>query len=1499
MREWKKLLSLNLALCMILSLLPLGVWAAEEDEIIEPAVEEIIEPMADYGDEPDGGDPTPAIVASGICGANLTWVLDEDGTLTISGEGKMYDYESLTQPWYTYRSEILKVVIEDGVTSIGNDAFSWFGELIDIVLPKSVTAIGWCAFENCNSLKRVTVPGTVTDIGLWIFKGCKSLSEVKLEEGLVHLGTGIFEDCSSLKTVFWPSSLEKIDDDAFKNCGLVNLTIPDGVISISSEAFRNCTNLTLVTIGSGIKTIDSMAFAECTALETVIIDNFKSKVEVADDAFLGSTEIIFKENENDEGFPYTWEIGMNATATLYADGLLKIEGNGELTNFDEEGLEVPWSEYQDLIQTVSVADGITVLPSNIFYGCENLKNVTIGSGIVEIGYRAFYRCSSLESVNIDNYKIKVKLGSSAFPANAVVTYKELTGDVVLYTWEVGAYDETDATATLYGDGLLTIEGKGDVSNNPWSDYAEIITKVVIEKNITSLPNRSFSSSEALTYVDLGGVTTIENDTFMQCTALETVIGLENVIEVYDRAFRNCSALKCDFVGEEVEYIGYYAFAGSGIKSIDITGDDLLIDNNAFVDCENLKSVRIDGDVWEVGSKAFANCPNLTSVYWNAEVREDFYDTSNLFLNSGKNTDGMTVTFGPDVTEIPAYMFYTSSSYAGQEPKIVSVAAEGEIERIGAFAFYRCADLATVELGDSLQYIEDGAFNSCSALTAIDLPMGMQEIGAKTFFRSGLTEIGLGSEVAFIGENAFGECADGFLIRGFADSYAQEYAEANNIPFALFTNIGSLQLHDNHGHEDYIESLSGLIGDIVNLGRYSKAAQARYFAFASSANLVAWNTKADGSGTDYSTHDEITMEEAADLFGRWETMQFTIDDQSYPVDRKISGDGWSYDGADTLLLDGYDGGGIELPRGFYVKTYGDVVICDDHNGIVGTEDLHIEVVEGTLTIEVDMGDAIRSDDIELIAGGDVSLRTGDVTCIYANKVYITGAGTVEVQSEHIAVNYHKRFDVSKAYRIYTSADGEPAEWYQGENYIRLEADICTVALHANGGTWEDQDHAQKTFPVAKGETFELYEHGTRITRDGYILDGWTDLEDNVEYGPYDSIEAGDVTLYAQWIEEALVMDGVSYDIHTAHSGTGWSYTPATSKNAATLTITDGYTGGAVSCTETLTVQVNTSVILVGKTNLPAIKVYGDLKLNVAEGHTVSIYGGSGESAISSRGEVSINNYGDLSIYGGAGGLGVDTWTNLYSDGAMSIVGGLHSPAVDGLAIENCAGTITLVAGANANHAFDSWADAEGLAMKFYVGANASNAIRDDLYSAKYVRVQPKTIIVTLDANGGSFNSMALNTMEVAQDEDNSIILPEADRPVMYGYRFDGWNTKPDGSGLTYVEGETYMAEANVDTVVLYAQWIEKKCMISAVEEVDANTLNVTVCCKLGSIVTDLFIAVYDADGRMIGIKQAVDQVLAEKGTVYTVDFAGEAAEVKAFVSNDAGVPYDKAEETTIQ
>lgn len=182
---------------------------------------------------------------SGFFGESLTWTLDSSGTLTISGEGAMQDCPNRSSPFFDNQI-IQKVIISEGVTSIGTGAFSFCTGLKSVRIADSVTSIGEFAFEFCEELTDITIPDGVICIGAGAFEGCSSLTGITLPTGITSINDSTFSRCAALTSIAIPAGVISIGDSAFRFCtGLTDITIPKSVERIGGDAFSDCENLTI------------------------------------------------------------------------------------------------------------------------------------------------------------------------------------------------------------------------------------------------------------------------------------------------------------------------------------------------------------------------------------------------------------------------------------------------------------------------------------------------------------------------------------------------------------------------------------------------------------------------------------------------------------------------------------------------------------------------------------------------------------------------------------------------------------------------------------------------------------------------------------------------------------------------------------------------------------------------------------------------------------------------------------------------------------------------------------------------------------------------------------------------------------------------------------------------------------------------------------------------------------------------------------------------------
>ncbi|MGN0606413.1 MAG: leucine-rich repeat protein [Oscillospiraceae bacterium] len=419
---------------------------------------------------------------SGSCGENCTYTFDSaTGTLTISGSGDMYNYDndSNKAPWYDYCLHIKSVIIENGVTSIGEWSFYNCSNLTEITIPDSVTSIGSNAFEHCSSLTEITIPDSVTSIGGGAFYDCSSLTEITIPDSVASIGNCAFNACSSLTNIIVddnnknyisidgilfnkdksllmkypegkkdtyyiiPNSVDSIGNWSFYNCSLTEITIPDSVTSIESSAFYNCSGLTSITIPDSVTSIGSGAFECCANLKSITIPDSVTSIEY-----------------------YTFRNCSSLTS-------------------------------------ITIPDSVTSIGSSAFANCSSLTEITIPDSVTSIGQSAFSNCSSLTNIIVaDNNKNYISIDGILFNKDKSLLMKYPEGKKDTY--------------------YIIPNNVTSIGSFAFYDCSSL-TEITIPDSVTSIGSYAFSSCSGLTSITIpDGVTSIENYAFYGCKNLTDV-----------------------------------------------------------------------------------------------------------------------------------------------------------------------------------------------------------------------------------------------------------------------------------------------------------------------------------------------------------------------------------------------------------------------------------------------------------------------------------------------------------------------------------------------------------------------------------------------------------------------------------------------------------------------------------------------------------------------------------------------------------------------------------------------------------------------------------------------------------------------------------------------------------------------------------------------------------------------------------------------------------------
>jgi len=374
---------------------------------------------------------TSALAQGGTTGP-LTWEIN-NGTLTISGEGEMPDYNG-DQPWYDYKDDIHTLVIESGVSSIGYDAFSYFDNLTSVTISNTVLSINDYAFAHCEKLPSILFPDGLKSIADWAFVECSALTSVFLSKSVITIEPTSFARCYSLTSIevdsentgyasengilfnkdksaiicypagkggsyVIPNSVKTIGDGAFYFCTtLTAITIPNNVTSIGAGAFISCTSLTSLTIPNGVTSIGVNTFLYCTNLTSVTIPS--SVTSIGQSAFNNCTSLI--------------------SITIPA-GVTSIGGSAFRSCTSITSIVIPNSvttigdnAFNDCTNLISIAipTGVTSIEWCTFLSCTSLTSIDIPNSVTTIEYNAFGNCTNLTSITIP--KSTISIGHSVF-----------------------------------------------------------------------------------------------------------------------------------------------------------------------------------------------------------------------------------------------------------------------------------------------------------------------------------------------------------------------------------------------------------------------------------------------------------------------------------------------------------------------------------------------------------------------------------------------------------------------------------------------------------------------------------------------------------------------------------------------------------------------------------------------------------------------------------------------------------------------------------------------------------------------------------------------------------------------------------------------------------------------------------------------------------------------------------------------------------------------------
>lgn len=684
------------------------------------------------------------IMYAGKCGDNASYSIDVMGNLVISGSGAMDNYQRGEAPWHRYYREIDNIIISEGITHIGNRAFSGFWSTENLQFASTIETIGEFAFSEMRELKSLTIPGNIKHIGENAFSGCH-METLTIEDGVETIGSLAFSANTHLEKIYIPDSVKSIGASAFVNCyklkdvrlpvgiteipekmflendALESIVIPEGVTSINTRAFMNCESLknvtlpsTLTTIGeeafyydesietldipSSVQTINRLAFYGCKGLKTITIPS--SVTEIGNLAFNGCTavETIVYNDTADRWFSEFHEIVNvpNSTKYIFTDGDISYK---EIKT--EDGTVVSYSlvywrgaEGDIVIPAEHNGLPVTDIERYAFSYNENITSVTIPETITEIKGARFRGCTALEKLTVSDTLINVQY--YAFDGCEKLKNLYIDGDAQKFA---NRYESFKSSLYMIehvyssDDKPVFIRARNKYGNildeySLWI-WGNVSGDIVIPAEYNGMP-----------------VTDIDPNAFAYDTSITSLVIPHTITKIKTGTFAGCTELTSLTVSERI----------------------LDIEVGAFEDCDKLETLYFDGDAQNVAEKydnIIDALPMVKNFYFTGEkiaFRREYDSDGNMldeyYLWCWDDASGDIVipdTYnGMPVVGIGRYVFMGKQD-------ITSVDMSSNIEYVERSAFRDCTNLKSVTFSDKLYYIGDYTFKGCTSLEKVYCP----------------------------------------------------------------------------------------------------------------------------------------------------------------------------------------------------------------------------------------------------------------------------------------------------------------------------------------------------------------------------------------------------------------------------------------------------------------------------------------------------------------------------------------------------------------------------------------------------------------------------------------------------------------------------------------------------------------------------------------------------------------------------------------------------------
>ena len=790
-----------------------------------------------YGNVVEYTTPWDDIITQGL---NEIWYTTTDGNIAAPYAADAFGGNTIVANVYDGGKG--RLVFDEPLEEIGENAFMNCNTLETLDLPKSLISLGAHAFESCSSLSTVFFPVELDSCGDCAFRGCDKLTRFNgygaspngrflvVDKRLVGFASYDYD----VMDIVIPSGVESISPYIFNGQDYIHtITIPESLKDVGEKAFCNCKSIEELTFPAGLKTFGDLPIYQCSSLKSVrmtpvappvragtlvqgaasdfkiyvpnaSLQAYKTAPKWSDDA-----DIIFPED------PVNPDGSLAGTPPNNEIWYTSTDGNIVTPNIPIECIS---NTYENGFGRIVCANEIGYIKSYAFRGCTTLKSIVLPDSVHPVPqYIGFFRdCSSLEKAVlpsswgscIHNYMF-----SGCGKLKEVIIPESVS--------RIGSYAFENCSS------LETVQvpsGLTDVGTKAFYGCSSV-KSVLLPDSVTFIGESCFQNCSSMEEFHMPeGINAIQARCFAGCSSLKNIIIPEGVASLDDFAFYNCSSITTVVIPEGITGIPYCAFGGcASLKTVSLPSTLTGIYHSAFGHCTSLKSIRIPDSVTILDEYSFAYCTSLESITIPESVTAiksyAFYDSGlknvavegetsieffaflnckslvSLRINGGsigsQSFSGcvslVIVELGTRVTQIDDQAFLGCSSLA-------DISIPGSVSSIGTSAFKNCSGLTQVTLNHGLTSINYGAFQNCSSLRTISIPVSVVSIGEYAFSSCvSLSQVDLAEGVETIGAYAFRDCSSLLGI-----TIPNTVAKVGDFSFAGCTNLSRVIIEDGVG-----------------------------------------------------------------------------------------------------------------------------------------------------------------------------------------------------------------------------------------------------------------------------------------------------------------------------------------------------------------------------------------------------------------------------------------------------------------------------------------------------------------------------------------------------------------------------------------------------------------------------------------------------------------------------------------------------------------------------